>query len=132
MFFYSCNQQEENVSQPIDVAKENFTLKTMEIIEELGNYFPPEDVICTIGKDENGEMFAFYKVIGKTKEEIDWGSFIQVESNRNDEGTTCDGKWSCGKAIYARLGIGYGATIKKGGCGDNGNPDHYCVTCIPE
>ena len=28
------------------------------------------------------------------------GSFVKIQSRDGNEGTTCDSKWSCGKAIY--------------------------------
>ncbi|CAI8426796.1 MAG: Uncharacterised protein [Flavobacterium sp. SCGC AAA160-P02] len=129
---YSCSQ-EESVSQTIAETKVNFAAKSVEILDELAEYFPKEDLVSTISKDKEGRLFAIYKLIGQTRDEIDLGSFAKREFKRNDgEGTTCDGKWSCGRLLYQCLANGDIGMISNGGCGENGNPDHYCVVCVPE
>ena len=128
----SCDSQEDSVSTPSKIAKENFVVKNIEILNELGNYFPKEDVIFTISKDNSEKLFSIYKVIGTTRDQMDFGSFAKKKYQTNNEGTTCDGKFSCGRLIYQCLSNGDKALISNGGCGENGHPDDYCVVCVPE
>ena len=132
MLIFSCDSQEDSVSTPSKIAQENFAVKNIEILNELGNYFPKEDVIFTISKDNNEKLFSIYKIIGTTRDQIDFGSFAKKKYQTNNEGTTCDGKFSCGRLIYQCLSNGDKALISNGGCGENGNPDDYCVVCVPE
>jgi len=129
----SCDHQEDSLSTPSKIVQENFAIKNVEILNELGEYFPKEDLVFTINKDKEGKLFAIYKLVGQTRDEIDLGSFAKRKFEKNDDGgTTCDGKWSCGRLLYQCLSNGGRAMISNGGCGDNGNPDHYCVVCVPE
>jgi len=53
------------------------------------------------------------------------GSFVKIQSRDGNEGTTCDSKWSCGKAIYNCLENDQDALISEGECAGV----QYCVTC---
>ena len=61
-----------------------------------------------------------------------WSLSSKQKYQTNNEGTTCDGKFSCGRLIYQCLSNGDKALISNGGCGENGHPDDYCVVCVPE
>ena len=128
----SCDSQEDSLATPGKIIQENFAAKNIEILNELGNYFPKEDVTFTTRKGKRGKLISIYKIIGTTRDQIDFGSFAKNKYQTNDEGTTCDGKFSCGRLIYQCLSNGDRAMISNGGCGENGNPDDYCVVCVPE
>ena len=115
MLIFSCDSQEDSVSTPSKIAQENFAVKNIEILNQLGDYFPKEDVIFTISKDNNGKLFSIYEIIGTTRDQIDFGSFAKKKYQTNNEGTTCDGKFSCGRLIYQCLSNGDKALISNGG-----------------
>lgn len=130
LLILSCDNQEDSLSSSSKINQENFAIKNVEILNDLGNYFPKEDITFTISKDQEGKLFAIYKLIGQTRDEIDLGSFAKMEFERNDDGgTTCDSKWSCGRLLYQCLSNGDRGIISNGGC-DGG--DGYCVVCAPE
>jgi hypothetical protein len=124
----SCSQNEGNKEENIqNINQEKFALKTIEIFEELTTtYFPKEDVQFVVVKDENGLLTAEYELTGKTKKEVQMGSFVK-RSSGDDDGTTCDGKWSCGKAIYRCLENDRKALISVGAC--EASYTEYCVKC---
>ena len=128
----SCSQEDATIDNSNIVSiDEKFAMKNVEILDELGHYFPKEDITFTISKDEEGKLFSIYKLIGQTKDEIDLGSFAKRKFKRNDEGgTTCDGKWSCGRLLYQCLSNGDSGMISNGGC--DGSNDGYCVVCVPQ
>jgi len=53
------------------------------------------------------------------------GSFAKSKVSAKDVGTECDGKWSCGKAMYNCLENGKDALISEDACAGV----TYCVTC---
>ena len=66
-----------------------------------------------------------FELTGQTKKELQMGSFVKIQSRDGNEGTTCDSKWSCGKAIYNCLENDQDALISEGECAGV----QYCVTC---
>lgn len=124
--FFSCNDNDSSVdNDTLNSSQEMFASKTIEIFEELTTtYFPKKDVKFVVYKDKNGFLTAKYELTGKTKEEVQMGSFVKTQS-RSVDGTTCDGKWSCGKAIYKCLEGGKDALISVGACVSA----KYCVKC---
>lgn len=125
--FFACNKSNTNTGNEIQLtSQEIFASKTIEIFEELTtNHFPKEDVKLFVYKDSNGFLTAKYKLSGKTKEEVQMGSFEKRQSEGDDR-TNCDGKWSCGKAIYKCLEDGKDALISVGACELSAQ---YCVEC---
>ncbi|WP_298779565.1 hypothetical protein [uncultured Polaribacter sp.] len=125
--FFACNESDTNTGEDIqNTSQEIFASKTIEIFEELTTeYFPKEDVNFVVYKDKNGFLMAKYELIGTTKKEVQMGSFAKTE-RRGDGGTTCEGKWSCGKAIYKCLENDQDALISEGACTGR---TAYCVTC---
>jgi len=130
----SCSQEKATIDSSTIISKdEKFTIKNVEILDQLAEYFPKKDIVFTVSKDKKGKLFAIYKLIGQTRDEIDLGSFAKRKFERNDGGgTTCDSRWSCGKLSYQCLSNGDSGMISNGGCGENGNPEDYCVVCVPE
>jgi len=128
LIFFACNESNHKIENETlnSSIQETFASKTIEIFEELTTtYFPKEDVKYLVYKDSNGFLTAKYELTGKTKEQVQMGSFVKRESRTND-GTTCDGRWSCGKAIYKCLENGQDALISVGACELSAQ---YCVTC---
>lgn len=122
----SCNQDDIQERNLKNTNEELFASKTIEIFEALTtSYFPKEDVRFVVFKNNSGLLTAKYTLVGQSKREVQMGSF--VNKNVNDEGTTCDGKWSCGKAIYKCLENGKDALISVGACKTEAK--EYCVTC---
>jgi hypothetical protein len=124
----SCNQNEENKENDIqNMNQEEFASNTIEIFEELTTtYFPKEDVKFVVFKDENDFLTAEYELTGKTKKEVQMGSFVKRTSG-DDDGTTCYGKWSCGQAVYKCLENERKALISIGACEISST--EYCVKC---
>ena len=73
MLIFYCDSQEDSLSTHSKIAQENFAVKNIEILNQLGDYFPKEDVIFTISKDNNGKLFSIYEIIGTTRDQIDFG-----------------------------------------------------------
>lgn len=125
LFVLACqnDKQERNLQ---NTNEELFASKTIEIFEELTtSYFPKEDVKLIVFKDKMGYLTAKYELVGQSKREVQMGSF--VSRSANDDGTTCDGKWSCGKAIYKCLENGQDALISVGA--SDTSYTEYCVKC---
>ena len=122
MSFTACSNEDiEQTKEELSV-EEVFAQKTFEIYEAVssGN-IPKTDIKYKVYKDSDGFLTAKYELTGRTKSEIQMGSFAKNTSF--SDGTTCDGKWSCGKAIYDCLENGKDALISEGAC------ISYCVTC---
>jgi len=126
LMFLACKKENSTIENDVqNTSQEIFASKTIEIFEELTTtYFPKEDVKFIVFKDTNGFLKAKYELIGQSKREVEMGSF--VSRSANDDGTTCDGKWSCGKAIYECLENGKDALISVGACELSAE---YCVKC---
>lgn len=124
----NCSKDEINTEKNILKSnQEMFASKTIEIFEELTTeYFPKEDVKFVVYKDKNGFLIAKYELTGKTKKEVQMGSFAK-RTTGDDDGTTCDGKRSCGKAIYKCLENDKDALISIGAC--ETSYTEYCVKC---
>lgn len=119
----SCETENTKVNEQ-RLNSDEFAVKTFEIYEEVTSLnIPKEDLKFSVFKDQNSHLTAKFEVIGKTKKEIEMGSFVQSKSD--DGGTTCDGKFSCGKAIYNCLENGKDALISNVACFSA----KYCVTC---
>ncbi len=104
-----------------DISKltdeEVFALKTFEIYEELSTKdIPIEDIKYRVFKDSNGFLTAKFELTEQAKKELQMGSFVKIQSRDGNEGTTCDSKWSCGKAIYNCLENDQDALISEGEC----------------
>ena len=124
MFSCSEKQSQNDISQKTE--EELFAIKTFEFYEELlTKDIPAEDIKYRVYKDANGFLTAKYKLTGQTKKKIQMGSFVKTQARVDEEGTTCNGKWSCAKAIYNCLENDLDALISEGACID----DQYCVTC---
>ena len=80
----SCDHQEDSLSTPSKIVQENFAIKNVEILNELGEYFPKEDLVFTINKDKEGKLFAIYKLVGQTRDEIDLGSFAKRKFEKKE------------------------------------------------
>jgi len=120
---FSCSQEKTNQEDVSQNTEEVFAMKTFEIYEGLSTKdIPKEDIKYSVYKDLNGFLTAKYELTGQTKKEVQMGSFVSTQA-RGGEGTTCDGKWSCGKAIFQCLENGQDALISEGACVS------YCVTC---
>ena len=123
-----CSNSEETNQKDISkfTDEEVFALKTFEIYEELSTKdIPIEDIKYRVFKDSNGFLTAKFELTGQTKKELQMGSFVKIQSRDGNEGTTCDSKWSCGKAIYNCLENDQDALISEGECAGV----QYCVTC---
>ncbi len=122
----SCADENDEISDQKSNT-EKFAMKTFEVYEAVSSKrIPQEDIIYKVLEDQNGRLTARFKVIGESKKAIQMGSFVAGKS-LNDGGTTCDGKWSCGKAIYECLENGQDALISEGAC--TSVSQEYCVTC---
>jgi hypothetical protein len=126
LIIYSCSEEESQNDVSQNTKEELFAKKTFEIYEELStNNIPKKDLKYCVYKDANGFLNAKYEVIGQTKKEIQMGSFVNSQVSARGGGTECDGKWSCGKAIYDCLENDQDALISEGAC----TGVTYCVTC---
>ena len=120
----SC-ENESSEMQVQNLSPDEFATKTFEIFQDVSSRgIPKEDIRYSLFKDKDGFLNAKFEVVGETKKEIETGSFVQNET-MVDDGTTCDGKWSCGKAINSCLKNGQAALITIGACVSQ----EYCVTC---
>lgn len=74
--FIGCNKDDQdNDTKP--TKQEIFISSTFDIFDNLTTtYFPKDDVTFRIFKDENGFLTAKYELRGKTKKEIQKGSFF--------------------------------------------------------
>jgi len=125
--FTACSNEDTEQTKEELSAEEVFAQKTFEIYEAVSSEnIPKTDIKYNVYKDSDGFLTAKYELTGKTKSEIQMGSFAKTQSF--SDGTTCDGKWSCGKAIYGCLENGQDALISEGAC--TGYTE-YCVTSLP-
>jgi hypothetical protein len=132
LLLFSCKDNQTIETQPQQNIEETpeilFAKKTFEIFEILTNEdIPPQDLKFVISKDENGFLKARFSLIGESLEQIKFGSFVKKDFPKTD-GTTCDSKWKCGKAIYKCLQNGDDALISAGACAQL--TKSYCVTCV--
>ena len=109
------------------VAQDAFIDNALSILDELGNYYPPEDIDLLFSKvDSNGFQTATFSLKGETKETIKLGGFAKRQYAYRSDGTTCPNKWQCGKEIAKCLDDDKDATISNGAC----ETSAWCVTCI--
>jgi len=123
-----------------------FMLKSYELVDVMTKpnipTFSAEDVVVKTYLDENGILTTRYSLTGESKEIIGLGSFAANKSD-NDNGTDCDGSWSCGIAIKSCLDNGKEGSITPGQCSsgnggigdDNGTStglgnEGFCVKCF--
>jgi hypothetical protein len=131
LLLFSCNENQtiESDSEEtiLETPEKLFAIKTFEIFEVLTTEdIPATDLKVVIVKDEKGFLNAKFSLIGESLEKVHLGSFVKESLNKpEDGGTTCDSKWSCGKAIYKCLEKGKDALISAGAC----RSASYCVTC---
>ncbi len=92
---------------------------SMELMENLSVIFPPEDLVMTISRNDDGSEQALFSLIGESKRAARLGV---LASGVNSE-TTCDGAVSCIKAAKNCLDNGKKVLISNGACSS------YCVTC---
>ena len=119
----ACSQNQ--VDEP--VAQDAFIDNALSIMDELGNYYPPEDIDLLFSKvDSNGFQTATFSLKGETKEAIKLGSFAKRQYASRSDGTTCTNKWQCGKEIAKCLDEGDDALISNGACENSA----WCVTCV--
>ncbi|MFT5916163.1 MAG: hypothetical protein ACJAWV_000619 [Flammeovirgaceae bacterium] len=118
IFFGSCENKE--TIQPIETGFEEFS---MNYYESVSGYYPEGDVIMKMESNKLGEERAVIELTGKSKEYVEWGSFVGNERTSADDGTDCDGAMSCGKALKKCLDGGLKGVIANGLCAS------YCVTC---
>ncbi|MGB1449652.1 MAG: hypothetical protein ACPG8F_07415 [Flavobacteriaceae bacterium] len=120
----SQNQADEPVAQDV------FIDNALSILNELGNYYPSEDIDLVFRKiDSNGFQTATFSLKGETKETIRLGSFVKREYAYQTDGTTCTNKWQCGKEIANCLEDDKDALISNGACKKN---SAWCIECIPD
>lgn len=107
-----------------------FVSESFEIMDAVtAPALPKEDVQFSIFEDENGFLVALYELTGKSKQYVQMGSFVGKQSfNDDDEGKACDGKFPCGRAIFACLQDGRDALVSNVPC--ESASDQYCVTCL--
>ncbi|MDB9836461.1 hypothetical protein OAC51_06105 [Flavobacteriaceae bacterium] len=121
LFACSQNQADEPVVQ------DAFIDNALSILDELGNYYPPEDIDLLVSKvDSNGFQTATFSLKGETKKTIKLGSFAKRQYAYRSDGTTCTNKWQCGKEIANCLDDDKDATISNGACENSA----WCVTCV--
>lgn len=90
----ACSQNQ--VNEP--VVQDAFVDNALSIMDELGNYYPPEDIDLLFSKvHSNGFQTATFSLKGETKETIKLGSFAKRQYAYRSDGTTCTNKWQCGK-----------------------------------
>ena len=119
----ACSQ---NTDEP--VVQDPFVDYALSILEELGDYYPPEDIGLLFSKvDSNGFKTATFNLKGKSKETVELGSFAKRQYAYKS-GTTCTNKWQCGREIAKCLDNGDAAKISNGACKEN---SAWCVECIP-
>lgn len=119
----ACSQNQ--VDEP--VLQDAFIDNALSILDELGNYYPPEDINLLFSKvDSNGFQTATFSLKGETKEAIKLGSFAKRQYSFGKGGTTCTNKWQCGKEIAKCLDDDKDATISNGACENSA----WCVTCV--
>jgi hypothetical protein len=86
----ACSQNQ--VNEP--VVQDAFVDNALSIMDELGNYYPPEDIDLLFRKvDSNGFQTATFSLKGETKETIKLGSFAKRQYAHRSDGTTCTNKW---------------------------------------
>jgi hypothetical protein len=119
----ACSQNRVNGPVVQDVFVDN----ALSIMDELGNYYPPEDIDLLFSKvDSNGFKTATFSLKGETKETIKLGSFAKRQYAYRSDGTTCTNKWKCGKEIKKCLDNGDDALISNGACDNSA----WCVECV--
>jgi len=119
----SCSE-ENNLEEDSDKILE-FTALSIQTLENLSSFYPAEDIVMEVKKNDNGFVEALFLLKGDTKKAIDFGQF--ASKNSNDGGTTCDGPFKCGKAAKKCLDDGKKALISNGACRDD---DAFCVECV--
>ena len=118
----SCGE-EDNLEKDSDETLE-FTDLSIQTLENLSSFYPAEDIVIEVSKNDNGSVEALFSLKGDTKKAIGFGQFA---SKSSDDGvTTCDGPFKCGKAAKKCLDDGKKALISNGACKD----DAYCVECV--
>jgi len=121
----ACSQNTDKPDVP-----DPFIDNALSILEELGNYYPPEDIDLLFSQtDSNGFQTATFNLKGKTRETVERGSFAKREYVIQSRGTTCITKWQCAKEIAKCLDNGDAAKISNGACKEN---SAWCVECIPD
>ena len=119
----ACSQNQ--VDEPI--VQDAFIENALSILDELGNYYPPEDIDLLFSKvDSNGFQIATFSLKGETKETIKLGSFAKRQYAYQSDETTCTNKWQCGKEIKKCLDNGDDALISNGACDNSA----WCVECV--
>jgi hypothetical protein len=119
----ACSQNQ--VDEP--VVQDAFIDNTLSILDELGNYYPSEDIDLLFSKvDSNGFQTATFSLKGETKETIKLVSFAKRQYAYQSYGTTCGNKWQCGKEIAKCLDNGDDALISNGACDNSA----WCVECV--
>ena len=121
----ACSQN--RLDEP--VLQDAFIDNALSILDELGNYYPPEDINLLFSKvDSNGIQTATFSLKGETKEAIKLGSFAKRQYSFGKGGTTCTNKWQCGKEIAKCLDDDKDATISNGACENSA----WCVNALTQ
>ena len=123
-FLLACSQYTDE-----SIAQDPFVNNALSILEELNNYYPPEDINLLFSKvDTNGFRTATFSLKGETKETIELGSFAQRQYVYQADGTTCTNKWQCGKEIKKCLDNGNKTLISNCECENSA----WCVECVEQ
>lgn len=120
----SCSREETTEVEA--VSKQAFINENLETLEELGKFFPKEDIDLVFTQGENGSE-ALYSLKGKTAEAVGFGIFAAKE-HPGQIGANCDGSFSCGTELQKCLQAGKDGLISNGKCTGIAAHD-YCVTC---
>lgn len=128
LLFFSC--QEENNTKTSEQLRQDFTLKSVEVLEELGKYYPIDELGIEISNDQDGKFYTLYKLKGVSEELVHlMSSSTNFTKNSNGDGTTCPGGESCARLLYTCLNGGENGLMTGGGCDGEGG---FCVTCAPQ
>jgi hypothetical protein len=120
--FTSCLQEKEAVLDDASDLQNSFSVKSIEIFDEVSTFYPKEDVRMTLITQEDGIEVAEYSLIGKSYLKTNLGTRVSA-SEATEEGTTCSGAYGCGTALKKCLDEGFKGVITNGACAS------YCVTC---
>lgn len=121
--FASCQEREaEKVMADAASLEKSFAVKSVEIFDEVSNYYAKEDVNLRIFTNKNGNEVAEYTLTGESLFNAQLGAALFKEEATED-GTTCSSAYACGKELKKCLDKGMKGVIENGACAS------YCVTC---
>lgn len=129
LLLFSC-QEDHNTKTP-EQLRQDFTLKSVEVLEDLGKYYPIEELGFKISNDQDGKFYTLYKLKGVSEELVHFmSSSTNLIKKSDGGGTSCSGGESCARLLYTCLSGGENAVMTGGNC--NGDGDGFCVTCAPQ